>query len=96
MVYLSATRNDGIYYWRPEPNPALPDIPMPTTISSMTKLQEHPDLHSPTKLEGASGSTWATDRQHHQSTGGIVLLCRRCHVLPLSNTPYSGTVIYQS
>jgi hypothetical protein len=73
MVYLHATRNDGIYYWRPEPNLSLPDLPLPQTISSGdVQLAGYPNLHSPTDLEGASDSTWATDRQHQRSTGGIV------------------------
>jgi hypothetical protein len=72
MIYLNATKHDGIYYWRPEPNLDLPDVPLPKTISSMAKLAEYPHLHSPNNLKGASDSTWATDRQHRRSTGGIV------------------------
>lgn len=72
MVYLHATRNDGIYFWRSAPNPELPDVPLPNTISSHQQLQAYPELQSATELEGASDSTWATDRQHRRSTGGIV------------------------
>jgi hypothetical protein len=72
MVYLHATRNDGIYYWRPAPNLSLPDIPPPTTISTAQQLAGYPDHHNATNLKGASDSTWATDRQHRRSTGGIV------------------------
>jgi Reverse transcriptase (RNA-dependent DNA polymerase) len=53
-------KHDGIYYWRPEPNHDLPDVKLPKTISSVAKLEEYPHLHSPTNLEGASDSTWAT------------------------------------
>jgi hypothetical protein len=72
MIYLHATRNDGIFYWRPEPNLDLPDSPLPKTISSEQQLTGYPNLYSATNLEGASDSTWATDRQHRRSTGGIV------------------------
>jgi Reverse transcriptase (RNA-dependent DNA polymerase) len=72
MVYLYATRNDGLYYWRPEPNEALPDVPLPIPVSALDKLEEYPHVLSPTDLEGASDSTWASDRQHRRSSGGIV------------------------
>jgi hypothetical protein len=51
MVYLYATRDDGIFYWGPEPNNDLPDEPLPKTVSSLEKLREYPNLHSPTDLE---------------------------------------------
>jgi hypothetical protein len=74
MVYLHlhATRLDGLYYWRPEPNMDLPDVPLPKTISSHAQLKDNQDFTQPTKLDGASNSTWATDRRHRRSTGGIV------------------------
>jgi hypothetical protein len=72
MIYLHATREDGIFYWPPAPNDTLPDVPLPKTISAADKLRAYPNLHSPTNLEGASDSTWATDHQHRRSTGGIV------------------------
>lgn len=72
MVYLHATRSDGLYYWRPTPNLNLPDVPLPTTVSSHDQLKEYQKFLAPTKLDGASDSTWATDRSHRRSTGGIV------------------------
>jgi hypothetical protein len=55
-----------------EPNMELPDEPLPTTISSHEKLKPYQEFLSPTHLDGASDSTWATDRRHRRSTGGIV------------------------
>jgi hypothetical protein len=73
MVYLNATRVDGIFYWCPEPYNNLPDLSLPATISSsLEKLHEYPNCNSATELKRASGSTSATDRQHWCSTGGVV------------------------
>jgi hypothetical protein len=72
MVYLHTTQTDGLYYWRPEPNMALPDVPLPKTISSHEQLKNYQEFLQPTKLDGASDSTWATDQRHQCSTGGIV------------------------
>jgi hypothetical protein len=72
MVYLHATREDSIFYWRPEPNDDLPDLPLPITISSHEKLHEYPNCSSATELKRASDSTWATDRQHRRLAGGVV------------------------
>jgi hypothetical protein len=75
--YLHATRHDGIYYWRPEPNTTLPDIPPPNPISLDQQLHGHPNHANATTLEGASDSTWATDQQHRRSTGRIVFFYAR-------------------
>jgi hypothetical protein len=66
MVYLNATRSDGLYYRRPEPNMDLPDEPLPTTISSHEQLKEYQKFLPPTNLDGASNSTWATDCRHRR------------------------------
>jgi hypothetical protein len=36
--YLYATRNDGIYYWRPHPQNNLPDGPLPPINSTLKDL----------------------------------------------------------
>ena len=72
MVFLWATRHDGIYYWRPEPNMEFPDVPLPTCISTHAQLASYFKIKDPKKLSGASDSTWATDHQHRCSTGGVV------------------------
>lgn len=64
MIYLYATRYDGLHYGRTEPNQQLPDQPLPQTVSSTDKLCEYPSISSPTILEGASDATWATDWTH--------------------------------
>jgi hypothetical protein len=61
MVYLYTTRYDGLYYWRPEPNKDLPDIPLPDTVSSHKQLKDYQKFLQPTQLDGASNSTWATN-----------------------------------
>jgi hypothetical protein len=50
----------------------LPDVALPTTISSHEQLKDYQEFLQPTKLDGASDSTWASDRQHRRSTGGVV------------------------
>ena len=64
MVYLNATKDNGIYYWRSEPNQHLPKIDLPQTITKHEKLKPYLQHTHPTKLHGASDSTWATDRRH--------------------------------
>jgi hypothetical protein len=50
----------------------FPDIPLPDTISSHEQLKDYQNFIQPSNLDGASDSTWATDRRHRRSTGGIV------------------------
>jgi hypothetical protein len=63
-------------------------VNLPTTITKHEKLQQYFQSHDPLNLEGASDSTWATDRRHRRrSTGGIVFFfagaavfcCARIH-----------------
>ena len=72
MMYLWHTRSDGIYYWRPDPNPDLPDIPLPEPVSSLRDLEHYFTSENARTLHGCSDATWASDRQHRRSTGGIV------------------------
>jgi hypothetical protein len=72
LIYLWATKDDGIYYWREEPHEELPDIPPPNPVSQDAKLRDYINFTAPTELSGASDSTWASDRRHRRSTGGIV------------------------
>ena len=71
--YLHATIDDGIIYWRKEPNLSLPVGPMP---------QQHHDNHSTTDrneadshqhLHATVDSDWAGDTQHRKSVSGIIL-----------------------
>ena len=74
FVYLYATKEYGIYYWRPQPNNSLPEEEIPTTITDLTKLQVYHEQDNPTTVHGSSDATWATDRSHRRSTGGIAFL----------------------
>jgi hypothetical protein len=96
LVYLYATRNDGIYYWRNGPNTELPTVDLPTTITKHEKLKPYFQCHDPLNLEGASDSTWATDRQHPCSTGArhCILLCRRSSILFSPHPPNHRSIIY--
>jgi hypothetical protein len=64
--------NYSIYCWHNEPNTELPKVDLPSTITKHEKLKPYFQCHDPLNLEGASNSTWATDRRHRRSTGGIV------------------------
>ena len=74
FTYLYATKNDGIYYWRPTPNGDLPDANLPKTIASAEQLKKYLDMDDPLRTKGASDSTWGNDRRHRRSTGGVVFL----------------------
>jgi hypothetical protein len=74
FVYLWHTRSDGLHYWRPEPRPELPDIELPIAITKLKRLLEFLDFEDPLIAVGAGDSTWASDRKHRRSMGGIVFL----------------------
>jgi hypothetical protein len=74
FVFLNATKYEGIYYWRKQPNETLPDDPFPTTFSKAGVLAAYFTIEEPLRAVGASDSTWANDRRHRRSTGGIVFL----------------------
>ena len=72
LLYLKATKTDGIYYWRSTPHKDLPEGPLPTT-----KYDTHQATYEETKnentLEAAVDSDWAADSKHRKSVSGIVL-----------------------
>jgi hypothetical protein len=74
FVYLCATANDGIYYWRPAPREELPDVELPRTVGSKEQLRESFDMDDPLRTKGASDSTWGNNHQHQRSTGGVIFL----------------------
>jgi hypothetical protein len=88
FVYLNATREDGLVYWRKKPRDDLPDIPHPRTVTAEDILRTYPDRHDATTLHGATDATWGADRSHRRSVGGIVFLYAggavyyRCRYLP--------------
>ena len=74
FIYLWHTKTDGLYYWRPEPREELPDVPLPETITNPDRLKEFLDFEDPLITKGAGDSTWASNRKHRRSMGGIVFL----------------------
>ena len=72
LLYLKATRTDGIYYWRSEPHKSLPEGELPVTkYDTHQATYEQPESGS--TLEAAVDSDWAADSTHRKSISGIVL-----------------------
>jgi hypothetical protein len=88
FVYLNATREDGLVYWRKTPRDDLPDVPHPRTVTPDDILRTYPDSHDGSTLHGATDATWGADRSHRRSVGGIIFLYAggavyyRCRYLP--------------
>jgi hypothetical protein len=61
FIYLYATKNDGIYYWRPLPPEDLPEEPLPKTIASAEQLNKYFDMDNQLSIKGASDSTWGNN-----------------------------------
>jgi hypothetical protein len=74
FVYLCATANDGIYYWRPTPREELPDVELHKTVASKELLREYFDMDDPLRTKGASDSTWGKDHRYQRSAGGVIFL----------------------
>ena len=72
LLYLKATKTDGIYYWRPEPHKSLPEGELPSTKYD-THQATYEELDNPNTLEAAVDSDWAADSTHRKSVSGIVL-----------------------
>ncbi len=72
LLYLKATRTDGIYYWRSEPHKSLPVGKLPATKfdTHQATYEEQDNGHT---LEAAVDSDWAADSTHRKSISGIVL-----------------------
>jgi hypothetical protein len=74
MRYLYSTRNDGIYYWRSDPNDELPDHPLPALYSNPSDiLSKGCPIHRPYELHGYIDSDWGTCRRTRRSFTGICL-----------------------
>ncbi len=70
FYYIRATIDDGIYYWRKEPQPSLPFLPLPTVSSSAQTLNKDEDQDI---MIAAVDADWAGDTQHRRSVTGIIL-----------------------
>jgi hypothetical protein len=54
FVFLNATREDGLVYWRKKPRLDLPDsTPHPKTVTPDDILRNYPDTHDSSTLHGA-------------------------------------------
>ncbi|KAL7550177.1 hypothetical protein ACHAWF_013417 [Thalassiosira exigua] len=69
--YLYATRDYGLYYWRPAPQADLPAGALPVIHSNRQDLlpQGRPD-HDPLYAHGFADSDWTTCPQTRRSFGG--------------------------
>eukprot|EP00980_Cylindrotheca_fusiformis_P020335 scaffold7349_cov135-Cylindrotheca_fusiformis.AAC.1 len=74
FIYLNATKQDGLYYWRTEEHTELPPGTDPTPITDPDRLTEFPTHYEATRLHGSTDATWAADRQHRRSTSGVAIL----------------------
>ena len=50
---------------------SLPDVPLPKTIRTEEELKSFKPMKDSKKLQGGSDSTWASDRRHRKSVGGV-------------------------
>lgn len=72
FMYLYHRRMDGLIYWRTTPRMDLQEGPTPTPVSA--SLKPYPEAANSMELLGAADTTWASDRQHRRSMGGIVIM----------------------
>ena len=89
--YLSATKDDGIYYWRQQPNIHLPYHPNqpPRDINHIIPIEAHP-----TRAVTFVDSDWGGDRKHRKSTTGYTILIAGGAVL--YKTKFQSTVALSS
>ena len=72
--YMYQTRKHGIYYWRTEPNLALPEVEPPSIDSNFHDLllDKRPS-HNPLQLYAHMDSDWAACPITRRSMGGGVM-----------------------
>jgi hypothetical protein len=73
-IYLNATRDHGLTYWRPSPNTNHPYVDPPTPMSAPSALEGFPETHAAKNLHGYVDSNYGSDRQHRRSISGIVFM----------------------
>ena len=85
--YLQATKEEGIYFWRKQPQLNLPEHPLPTTKQDTNYDEYNIETchgYSANVLHGAVDSDFAGDTTHRKSVTGIALRLA------------GGTVLYKS
>jgi dUTP pyrophosphatase len=75
-LYITATKNEGIHYWRIQPRQDLPiikqcDIKIDETYDESTKITRH--VIEPRTMNAAVDSDFAGDQSHRRSVTGISL-----------------------
>ncbi len=82
MRYLYSTHNDGIYYWRSEPNDELPDHTLPDLSSKPSDiLREGRPIHRPCKLHGYMDSDWVLANEYITLSRHLFTLGRWHHCI---------------
>jgi hypothetical protein len=74
FAYLNATKREGLTYWRPKPRMDLPEATPPTPITKLSVLNKFSQSPDATQVIGACDTTWASDRLHRRSMGGVVFM----------------------
>ena len=99
FVYLNATREDGLVYWRKTPRDDLPSVTHPQRVTPDDILRAYPDSHDLSTLArwryrcnmGGRQITPKTSRRHHFSIryaggGAVYYKCRYLPTIALSST----------
>jgi hypothetical protein len=94
FVYLNATRDQGLTYWRREPNMNVPYAAPPIPVSAPSTLQGFKKTPDANTLEGYVDSDWGSDRQHRRSISGIVFMLAGAAIF--YKTRYQPTVALSS
>ena len=74
FIYLNSTKRDGLTYWRTDLRLDLPIKPDPVTISKESTLKKFEQHHNALEIVGSCDATWASDRKHRRSMGGIIMM----------------------
>ena len=74
FLYLNATKKIGLTYWRTQQQIDLPYSPDPITISDNNELRKFDQQYNALEIVGACDATWASNRLHRRSMGGIVMM----------------------
>ena len=93
--YSLSTINDGLIYWRKQPNNDIKNNYEPTAITPLHEWSANMDrsIHVPL-LYNFVDSDWASDTSHHQSVSGITYIM--AGVVVICKTKFQQTVAMSS